>query len=391
MRKLTFFALFLISHGLFPQEYTISLGDQVLEMENDSQIIEFSTINPLINNFYINMDYKLITQSRDIARVDKFALYLNYGYDFIENITVTPSLGFQITGNLDRAALDNSSEIESNLYTSLDFNRGSSLYISPRFKLRLEYSVQSDLFFVNQNNISASIGSGIILKGHNFKSKLNYSYTYQYNIDKNSAFNYLRELEDEGKINLEITAGDFRYSLDLFPNGEFARANYAIFFGKLPTNRTMRKIDLRVVPGIELSPGSDRFGRSMLLTATPMDWALSRVETDLKFSYGAYSDEKYYSKILLGANFNLIENINPYWISPFLSFSGGVETRPITRDQIGIYEVETGVNILIPQLFIRDNIQYGINISYIYKGGLLSEVDLGNHLLNTSMVIAIEL
>ncbi len=430
MKKIIILILLFVQVSLYSQGYLFTLGDDLLAMNlftpiQNARTFNLYTTTPLIYGTELELDYSLFTNDIDNARVDEATILFSYPIDNFEIMTIKPSIGLTISGNLSGNNFEetinklmnneNSSDIPDEekinhyFYSSILFSKNTELISSNKNSSILYSKIYSKVEAITNYTISAGIGYSLLFCANNFITDLGYSYSYRYNLTEFNTVNYVKNLEDEGKLNLTITAGDFRYELDLFLDGSFSTGKYSINFGKLPEGPELSMINLKISPGSEYDIASDRFLSSLQIDITPFNWAFSRYEIQIKSTYGwnephfknqnltsLYYDETYYNKLTLGANVNLIENFSPYWINPYIGFGLGFENYRYYEDSdsthiIPIYEVKTGFNILLPQIFIKDNVQYGINGNLTYRDAF-GEIEFQNNfLINLGILVAIEL
>lgn len=417
--------LCLFSLPLYSEYYKLSIGDQLfgLNLQNtidNARTFNFNSTTPLLYGTELDINYSLLTNSMNSSRVDELSLLIHYKLLIINSIIMEPKLGLLISGNLGGDDLEETlrrfageyqeeipdeEKIHMYLFAGLEFNKDNILYRTKKNKLSLFYNINSDFDIVSSYRLSTSLGYSLFVSGNNFLTSLGYNFRYQYSITDSSTIQYINNIEDEGRINFSIKAGDFQYDLKLYLNGNFATGNYSIIIGRLPEDKKLDHIDIRVIPGIEYNLFKPIPERSLSLSISPFDWEFSRIEFDLKSTYAhknpgltVEKKETYYNKVLLGTNLNLIKNIEPYWISPFCSVSFGLENYHYFQDDSSekterhpIYELEIGISLFIPQFFLKDNIQYGLNCSYFYRDSFTPPEFKYKHFMNISMIIAIEL
>lgn len=430
MKKIIILLLLFVHVSLYSMGYLFTLGDDLLAMNlftpiQNARTFSFYTTTPLIYGTELELDYSLFTNDISDSRVDEATILLSYPINNFEIMSIKPSIGLTITGNLSGSNLENTiSKIVSNgnrsdipdeekihnyFYTSILFSKDTELINSNVNSSILFSRIYSKIEAITNYTISACIGYSLLFTANNFVTDLGYSYGYRYNLTDFNTVNYVKNLEDEGKLNLTITAGDFRYELNLFLDGSFSTGKYSINFGKLPVGSELTMINLKITPGSEYDIASDKFLSSLQIDVTPFNWAFSRYEVQLKSTYGwnkphfknknlksLYYEETYYNKLTLGVNTNLIENFSPYWINPYIGIGFGVENYRYYEDSdsthiIPIFEIKTGFNILLPQFFIKDNIQYGINGNLTYRDALGVIEFQNNFLINLGILVAIEL
>lgn len=314
---------------------------------------------------------------------------------------MSPKYGILISGNLegkniestlnriagDKGDYSEEEQIDLYMYLGLEFDKDNILYVSPRNRVRLSYNINSFVDLISYYRLSANIGSSMITQGDNFKFSFGYNYVYQYTITESNTIKYIANIEDEGRIKLQVRAGGFQYDLKLFLNGSFANGDYSFIIGGLPKGKELSQIDLKVIPGIEVTAKSNKINRSLSVGIIPMEWELSRLEVGVKTVYGYESSTRYYNRVLGIVKINLFENSNLFWLSPYIGINFGLEniheydseTSDISESE-AVLETEIGFNFLFPQFIVKDNVQYGFNCSYIMPDKV-----------NFSLLIAIEL
>lgn len=417
--------LCLFSVPIYSEYYRLSFGDQLfgLNLQNtidNAKTFNFNSTTPLLYGTKLDLNYSLLTNSAYSSRVDELSLLLNREIFIVSNIIMNPQLGILVSGNLAgdnfeetmkrfageyEEEIPDEEKIHMYFYAGLEFNKENILYKLDRNRLALSYNINSDFDVVSGYRLSSSIGYSIIISGNNFLTSLGYNFRYQYNITDSNTIQYISSIEDEGRITFLIKAGDFQYDLKLYLNGNFATGNYSIIIGRLPEDKKLDHIDIKVIPGIEFNLLSPVPERSLSLSVSPFDWGLSRIEFDIKSTYGHKNpglvknrEDTYYNKVLAGVILNLFKNIEPYWISPFTSISFGLEnfhyfqnSNSETTERLPIYELEVGTSLFIPQFFLKDNIQYGLNLSYFYRDTFTNPRFKYKHFMNISIIIAVEL
>lgn len=405
MRKLTIL-LFLFSLYLYSDDYKISLGDQLLGINlyntiDNARTFSFNSNSPLIYGINLELIYSLLTDNLYTSRVDELALLLNYKSLYIKNINIIPKLGIMVSGNLEGKSIENTlqriagnsngyseeEKIDQFLYMGLEFNKENDLLKPIGKRIKFLYKINSFADLISNYRLSLNIGSYLMARGDNLEFSAGYNYVYFYSITDSNTVQYIANVEDEGRLKFLIRAGGFQYELKLFLNGNFATGDYSFIIGGIPVGKDLSQIDIKVIPGIEFNFESYTVDRSLEIGFIPMEWELSRLELGLKTIYGYNSSSIYYNTILGVIKANLFENSNLFWISPFIAFNIGIENRHQSSSENNnssdlklALEGELGVRLLLPQLLVKDNIQYGFNICYLTPNKV-----------NLSFLIAVEL
>lgn len=408
MKKIIEVILFFIAASVSSQEYRLTLGNDILGMNlftpiENARTINFLSTTPILFGTLLELDYSLFTNKQDKTRADKASIILKYPMDNFDLIKLVPSIGLTITGDLSGNSIGEAlnKKIHNYFYSSLLMTRQTKLMQSNINSIIIYTNIYSEIIAITNYTLSARVGSSLVFYGNNFSVDLGYSYGYRYNFMDFQTLNYIKGLDNEGRINFAISAGNFRYDLNLLLDGNFSTGRYSITFGNPANGSKLTRIDIKVIPGSEYDPDSNKFLNSLQVELIPLERELSRIDFQLKSIYGwnqpgIISNETYYNRLVIGVNINLMENHNPYWINPLIGLGLGIENYhdyniKNTTNIIPIYELRAGFNILLPQLFIEDNIQYGLNTVVIFKGSLNNTKLENNFILNFGIVIAIEI
>lgn len=423
MRRNCIIILILITFSIPTNGYQLSLGNNLLVMNlfapiENATTYRFSTSTPLIDDFFLDLEYAMYNNQITEARVDETNLLLAYIFNDIEIIDITTSLGLTITGDLSGGNVTDvwhkiveGDDIHNYLRAETLFSKTSLLYESDINSGALYTDVFSHLSYTSSAYLTIDVGSALTYKASNLLARVGYLYGYNYNFDDFSILNKIKSLEDEGIAFLTIKAGHIQYDLNLLLNGSFSTGHYSIIFGDLPEDTELKFIDMKLIVGQEYDMGSGVTLNTMIVDIVPLSWFYSRFDFSIKSSYGIntpqfentdlnelYYGETYYNRIVTTANANLFEHDNPFWFNPFLGVGLGVENYHYYGESsderlhsIPIYELRAGFNLLLPQIFVKDNVQYGIHFASQYRDSLNSIDFSRNFLFNLGLTVAIEL
>ncbi len=434
MKQFFIIIIFITISALNADSFKLSMSNDLYGMNafdpiDDSRTVAFYSRVPFINDISIIMDYSVLTDRNLDTRIDEAIAYLSLPFTLDNGLTFTPGLGTIVTGNLGGGEIQNSLHRILGIYTvdsiydqeELDLNLFSTLYIDYNIELisnkndtlSINLRPYNRAVFIPNYLLNDEIGINAEIRGFNFIGTLGFRYMEGLILNNFSTLDTVSSIEDQSLLYLKLEAGNFEYDLELYLNGNFASGAFSINMGNIPYKKlSFNEIDLKINSGGQIDIDAPSFQNSISFFVSPFNNFFSRIDFMVKSVYGwnsprfspdsdikeLYFRGTHFTKLIGGININLLNNKKQSIISPFIGGGLGIENYHYFQEYdtdeqhyIPIYEARAGLQILLPQVFVKDNAKYGFTITGVYRDSL-NDLDFLNKIfVNVGLTIALDL
>lgn len=427
--------ILLLTSTLFSSDYEIKAGNDIFGMNlydpiDDARTFGLANTSLIKGNLWLNLDYNILTDRAMETRIDEATLTFSYPMEF-NNLTIDPYIGVTFIGDIKGGNIQNDFHKLINVYQVNAEYDDTGIAIAPLLSSDFTYNIPlfnfKDNILKNYTTLSgyysyninafAGIATGLAYSGNNFNYSLDYGYSFKSNISSFNTLSYVNGVEDHGVLTLESETGMLKYRLHLYPNGNYATGVYSVTIGGIPKKAEMSSIDSKQSVGLESVLDDIVPTNSHTLSFLPLKGNLSRFEIYLSTTYGwmnpnysnptqleaPYYNGTHFNRFSAGTRVNLLKSDNMFFIRPYIGAGLGNEgyhyfkeynSETQTYDDIinvPVFELEGGATILFPQLLYKENVRYGVNLSYKYRDALNENRFNLKSIVNISFVTLVDI